>query len=148
MKINFYTYLVALILMSLFLGCTSSPKKETNFYDLEIEKFSSSVKLLLSDLEFLKKEILKVNANKPSVQRILIEADDKWKRKDLKKASSVLERGLRIAKDESALYLRLAHLRLEQGLVKESSAFAERGLLNKNASSWELLLLKMYSVQR
>ena len=63
--------------MSLFLGCTSSPKKETNFYDLEVEKFSSSVKLLLTDLEFLKKEILKVNANKPSVQRILIEADDK-----------------------------------------------------------------------
>ncbi|HIM22009.1 MAG TPA: hypothetical protein EYI81_03615 [Gammaproteobacteria bacterium] len=148
MKKNFNTYLVALILMSLFLGCTSSPKKETNFYDLEVEKFSSSVKLLLTDLEFLKKEILKVNANKPSVQRILIEADDKWMKEDLKKASSALERGLRIAKDESALYLRLAHVRLEQGLIKESSAFAERGLLNKNASSWELLLLKIYSAQK
>ena len=148
MKINFNTYLGALILMSLFLGCTSSPKKETNFYDLEIEKFSSSVKLLLSDLEFLKKEILKVNANKPSIQRILIEADNLWMKKDLKKASSTLERGLRIAKDESALYLRLAHLRLEQGLAKESSAFAERGLLNKSASSWELLLLKIYSVHK
>ena len=43
--------------MSLFLGCTSSPKKETNFYDLEVEKFSSSVKLLLTDLEFLKKHL-------------------------------------------------------------------------------------------
>jgi hypothetical protein len=141
-KINCKTYLAALILISLFSGCTSSPKNETNFYDLEVEKFSSSIKLLLTDLEFLKKEILKVNANKPSVQRILIEADDKWMKEDLKKASSALERGLRIAKDESALYLRLAHLRLEQGLIKESSAFAERGLLNKNASSWELLLLK------
>ena len=39
----------------------------------------------------------------------------------------------------------LAHLRLEQGLNKESSAFASRGLLNKNASSWEILLLKIYS---
>ena len=148
MKINFNTYLVALILMSLFLGCTSSPKKETNFYDLEVEKFSSSVKSLLTDLEFLKKEILKVNANKPSIQRILIEADNLWMKKDLKQASSTLERGLRIAKDESALYLRLAHLRLEQGLAKESSAFAERGLLNKGASSWELLLLKIYSAQK
>ena len=69
-------------------------------------------------------------------------------KKDLKQASSTLERGLRIAKDESALYLRLAHLRLEQGLAKESSAFAERGLLNKGASSWELLLLKIYSAQK
>ena len=78
----------------------------------------------------------------------MIEADDKWMKEDLKKASSALERGLRIAKDESALYLRLAHVRLEQGLIKESSAFAERGLLNKNASSWELLLLKTYSLQK
>ena len=141
-------YLVVLILTSLIIGCASSSKKETEFYDLEVEKFSSSVKSLLTDLEFLKKETLKVNANKPSIQRILIEADNLWMKRDLKKASSALERGLRIAKDESALYLRLAHLRLEQGLIKESSAFAERGLLNKNASSWELLLLKIYSLQK
>ena len=134
--------------MSLVMGCASSSKKETDFYDIEVEKFSSSVKSLLTDLEFLKKEILKVNANKPSIQRILIEADNLWMKKDLKLASSTLERGLRIAKDESALYLRLAHLRLEQGLAKESSAFAERGLLNKSASSWELLLLKIYSAQK
>ena len=56
--------------MSLILGCTSASKKETDFYDLEVEKFSSSVKSLLTDLEFLKKEILKVNAKKPSIQRI------------------------------------------------------------------------------
>ena len=148
MNIKLKNYFVALILMSLIMGCASASKKETDFYDLEVEKFSSSVKSLLTDLEFLKKEILKVNANKPSIQRILIEADNLWMEKDLKQASSTLERGLRIAKDESSLYLRLAHLRLEQGLVKESSAFAERGLLNKSASSWELLLLKIYSVQK
>ena len=148
MNAKLKNYLVVLILTSLIIGCASSSKKETEFYDLEVEKFSSSVKSLLTDLEFLKKEILKVNANKPSIQRILIEADNLWMKKDLKQASSTLERGLRIAKDESALYLRLAHLRLEQGLVKESSAFAERGLLNKSASSWELLLLKIYSVQK
>ena len=141
-------YFVLLILMALVMGCASSAKKETDFYDVEVEKFSSSVKSLLTDLEFLKKEVLKVNANKPSIQRILIEADNLWIKKDLKKANSALERGLRISKNESALYLRLAHLRLEQGLIKESSAFAERGLLNKNASSWELLLLKIYSIQK
>ena len=123
-------------------------KHPFNVVDIKDDKFSSSVKSLLTDLKFLKKEILKVNANKPSIQRILIEADNLWMKKDLKQASSTLERGLRIAKDESALYLRLAHLRLEQGLAKESSAFAERGLLNKSASSWELLLLKIYSVQK
>ena len=148
MNINFRTYIVSLILISLFLSCASSSKRDTNFYDMEVEKFSSSVKLLLNDLDFLKQEILKVNATKPSVQRILIEADKLWMKKELKQASSTLERGLRIAKDESALYLRLAHLRLEQGLIKESSAFAERGLINKNASSWELLLLKTYSVEK
>ena len=148
MNIKLKNYFVSLILMLLIMGCASASKKETDFYDLEVEKFSSSVKSLLTDLEFLKKEILKVNANKPSIQRILIEADNLWMKKDLKQASSTLERGLRIAKDESSLYLRLAHLRLEQGLVKESSAFAERGLLNKSASSWELLLLKIYSVQK
>ena len=136
------------MLMSLILGCASSSKKETDFYDLEVEKFSSLVKSLLTDLEFLKKETLKVNANKPSIQRILIEADNLWMKKDLMQASSTLERGLRIAKDESALYLRLSHLRLEQGLAKESSAFAEIGLRNKSASSWELLLLKIYSLQK
>ena len=148
MNLKLKNYFVVLILMSLIMGCASFPKKETDFYDLEVEKFSSSVKSLSTDLEFLKKETLKVNANRPSIQRILIEADNLWMKKDLKKASSALERGLRIAKDESALYLRLAHLRLEQGLIKESSAFAERGLLNKNASSWELLLLKIYSLQK
>ena len=148
MNIKLKNYFVALILMSLITGCASVSKKETDFYDLEVEKFSSSVKSLLTDLEFLKKEVLKVNANKPSIQRILIEADNQWMRKDLKQTSSTLERGLRIAKDESALYLRLSHLRLEQGFAKESSAFAERGLLNKSASSWELLLLKIYSVQK
>ena len=148
MNMKLKNYFVVLSLISLIMGCASSSKKETDFYDLEVEKFSSSVKSLLTDLEFLKKETLKVNANRPSIQRILIEADNLWKKKDLNKASSALERGLRIAKDESALYLRLAHLRLEQGLIRESSAFAERGLLNKNASSWELLLLKIYSLQK
>ena len=95
MNIKLKNYSITLILMSLIMGCASASKKETDFYDLEVEKFSSSVKSLLTDLEFLKKEILKVNANKPSIQRILIEADNLWMKKDLKQASSTLERGLR-----------------------------------------------------
>ena len=92
--------------------------------------------------------ILKVNAKRPSIQRILSEADSLWLKGDIVKANFELERGLRISKDESALYLRLAHIRLEQGLVKESTAFASRGLLNKGASAWEVLLLNIYSKEK
>lgn len=138
---------ITIVFTALFFGCASLPKQEIDFYDVEVDKFSSSIKLLISDIEFLKKEVLKINARKPSIQRILIEADKNWIKGDLKETSSVLERGLRIAKDESSLYLRLAHLRLEQELITESSAFAKRGLLNNEASSWEILLLRIYSVQ-
>ena len=126
-------------------GCVSVTKKVPNFYDIEIGKFSSSIRLLLDDASYLKQEVLKVNAKKPSIQRILLQADLYWGKKELKNANAELERALRISKDESALYLRLAHLRLEQGLKKESQAFASRGLLNQEASSWEILLLKIYS---
>lgn len=144
---NIKNFFIAFVFFVYFFGCASSPIQEIDFYDVEVDKFSSSVKLLISDKEFLKNEVLKINAKKPSIQRILIEADQNWRKGDLKETSSVLERGLRIAKDENALYLRLAHLRLEQGLIIESSAFAKRGLLNDKASSWEVLLLKIYSVQ-
>ena len=41
-------------------------------------------------------------------------------------ANSELERALRITKEEGAIYLRLAHLRLIQGLLTESKSFASR----------------------
>ena len=140
--------LMTYLILTLIWGCASLSEKKVDFYDLEVEEFSSSIKLLLSDLSFLKEEILKVNAKRPSIQRILSEADSLWLKGDIVKANFELERGLRISKDESALYLRLAHIRLEQGLVKESTAFASRGLLNKGASAWEILLLNIYSKEK
>ena len=137
--------LMTYLILTLIWGCASLSEKKVDFYDLEVEEFSSSIKLLLSDLSFLKEEILKVNAKRPSIQRILSEADSFWLKGDITKTNSELERALRISKEENALYLRLAHLRLEQGLKKESKAFASRGLLNKETSAWELLLLKIYS---
>ena len=47
-------------------------------------------------------------------------------------------------KNDGALYLRLAHLRYKQGLLKESESFASKGLMLTNISSWERLLLNVY----
>ena len=137
--------LVGLLVFSFFNGCVSVVKKKPDFYDIEVNEFSFSIKSLLSDSNFLKDEILKINAKRPSIQRILTEADSFWLNGDATRANLELERALRISKDESALYLRLAHIRLEQGLIKESKAFASRGLLNEGVSVWEALLLNVYS---
>ena len=137
-------YLISLTLC-FFISCSGLQKKELGPKDLEIEALSSSIKLLSDDMGLLKNEILKINAKKPSVQRIIVEADNFWEKGDLSNSSSLLERALRIAKNESAVYLRLSHLRLEQGLTKESHAFASRGLINKEASAWEVVLLSIYT---
>lgn len=136
--------LAGLLILLFAVGCVSITKKKPDFYEVEVEEFSSSIKYLLSNVEFLKEEVLKLNAKRPSIQRILSNADSFWLKGDITKANAELERGLRISKDESALYLRLAHIRLEQGLVKESKAFASRGLLNEGVSSWEALLFNIY----
>jgi len=101
---------------------------------------------LLTNKNFLKSEILKINASKPSIQRILNESDSYWIEGNFLKANSGLERALRISKNESSVFLRLAHIRLEQGLEIESSSFAARGLLISNVSSWERLLLNVYVI--
>ena len=45
----------------------------------------------------------------------------------------------------SSTLLSLYHFGIEQGLIKESRAFASRGLLNDGISAWEILLLSIYS---
>ena len=123
---------------------TSKPVK-TSSSKIELDLFSSSVDQLLTNEDFLKSEILKINASKPSIQRILNESDSFWIQGNLKRANSELERALRISKNESSVFLRLAHIRLEQGLVVESGSFAARGLLIGDMSSWERLLLNVYA---
>lgn len=139
--------LISLFLTIIFLSsCTSTLKPvKTSSSKIELDLFSSSVDQLLTNEDFLKSEILKINASKPSIQRILNESDNFWIQGDLKRANSELERALRISKNESSVFLRLAHIRLEQGLWVESGSFAARGLLIGDVSSWERLLLNVYA---
>ena len=111
---------------------------------ISVDEFSSSVELLITDIKFLEDEVLKINAKNPSVQRILVNSDTYLKAGKLTQANSELERALRIAKEEGAIYLRLAHLSLIQGLLDESKSFASKALLVKEISSWERLLLNVY----
>jgi|TARA_B110000196_G_scaffold100668_2_gene87457 hypothetical protein len=140
--------LIFLSLVVIFITSCSSVSKqpETSSSGIELDVFSSSVDQLLTNKNFLKSEILKINASKPSIQRILNESDSYWIEGNLLKANSGLERALRISKNESSVFLRLAHIRLEQGLEIESSSFAARGLLISNVSSWERLLLNVYVI--
>jgi hypothetical protein len=142
-KIKLISLFLAIILLS---SCTSTSKSvKTSGSKIELDLFSSSVDQLLTNEDFLKSEILKINASKPSIQRILNESDSFWIQGDLKRANSELERALRISKNESSVFLRLAHIRLEQGLWVESGSFAARGLLIGDVSSWERLLLNVYA---
>jgi Tfp pilus assembly protein PilF len=142
-KIKSISFFLIIIVIS---ACTSTSNQvKTTNSKKELDLFSSSVDQLLTDQSFLKSEILKINASKSSIQRILNESDDYWLKGNLKKANSELERALRISKNESSVYLRLAHIRLEQGLNIESESFAARGLLISDVSSWERLLLNVYA---
>ena len=127
------------------LSCASNKNNINITSDsISVEEFSSSVELLVSDTNFLEDEILKINAKNPSIQRILVSSDAYLKEGKLIQANSELERALRITKREGAIYLRLAHLRLIQGLLDESKSFASRALLLNEISSWERLLLNVY----
>ena len=129
----------------MLISCASKQSKVNMSADsISVNEFSSSVELLITDIKFLEEEVLKINAKNPSVQRILVNSDTYLKAGKLTQANSELERALRIAKEEGAIYLRLAHLRLIQGLLDESKSFASKALLVKEISSWERLLLNVY----
>ena len=138
--------LITAFLFFCFLISCASKQSEPNMTadSISVNEFSSSVELLITDIKFLEEEILKINAKNPSVQRILVNADTYLKAGKLIQSNSELERALRITKEEGAIYLRLAHLRLIQGLLDESKSFASKALLVKEISSWERLLLNVY----
>tara|TARA_Y100001970_G_scaffold168103_1_gene205620 strand:+ start:3529 stop:3975 length:447 start_codon:yes stop_codon:yes gene_type:complete len=141
---NLRFIILSLALCTLFSCASNQNKKYITSDPISVDEFSSSVQLLVSDTEFLEDEILKINAKNPSVQRILVSSDTYLKAGKLIQANSELERALRITKKEGAIYLRLAHLRLIQGLLDESKSFASRALLLNEISSWERLLLNVY----
>ena len=127
------------------LSCASNQSsRDISNYSVRVDNFSKTVELLVANEAFLEDEILKINAQNPSVQRILISADDLLTQEKFLQANSELERAYRITKQDGALYLRLAHLRYKQGLFQESESFASKGLLLSNISSWERLLLNVY----
>ena len=137
--------IISFLALSILFSCASNQKNNYITSDsISISEFSSSVEMLISNPNFLEDEILKINAKNPSVQRILVNSDVYLKEGKLIQANSELERALRITKEEGAIYLRLAHLRLIQGLLTESKSFASRALLIKEISSWERLLLNVY----
>tara|TARA_Y100001970_G_scaffold208560_1_gene254190 strand:+ start:963 stop:1409 length:447 start_codon:yes stop_codon:yes gene_type:complete len=143
--LNNLRLIISFLALSVLFSCASNQKNNYVTSDfISVSEFSSSVELLISNTNFLEDEILKINAKNPSVQRILVNSDVYLKEGKLIQANSELERALRISKKEGAIYLRLAHLRLIQGLLTESKSFASRALLIKEISSWERLLLNVY----
>ena len=132
------------ILIGLISCATDQQSRDPSSYSVPVNNFTQTVELLISNDAFLQEEILKINAQNPSVQRILLDADKKLRQQNYRQAKIDLERAFRITKSDGALYLRLAHLRYKQGLLRESESFASKGLLLSNISSWERLLLNVY----
>ena len=132
------------ILIGLISCATDQQSRDPSSYSVPVNNFTQTVELLISNDAFLQEEILKINAQNPSVQRILLDADKKLRQQNYRQANIDLERAFRITKNDGALYLRLAHLRYKQGLLRESESFASKGLLLSNISSWERLLLNVY----
>ena len=127
------------------ISCASDQQsRDPSSYAVPVNNFTETVELLIANDDFLEEEILKINAQNPSVQRILLDADKKMRQQNYRQANSDLERAFRITKSDGALYLRLAHLRYKQGLLRQSESFASKGLLLSNISSWERLLLNVY----
>ena len=132
------------ILIGLISCATDQQSRDPSSYSVPVNNFTQTVELLISNDAFLQEEILKINAQNPSVQRILLDADKKLRQQNYRQANIDLERAFRITKSDGALYLRLAHLRYKQGLLRASESFASKGLLLSNISSWERLLLNVY----
>ena len=141
-----FTRITIIVFIFIYIwSCASSQSpRDISNYSVPVDNFSKTVELLVANEEFLEEEILKINAQSPSVQRILISADDLLIKQKFLQANSELERAYRITKQDGALYLRLAHLRYKQGLLQESESFASKGLLLSDISSWERLLLNVY----
>ena len=136
--------IIVFIFINIWSCASSQSPRDISNYSVPVDNFSKTVELLVANEEFLEEEILKINAQSPSVQRILISADDLLIKQKFLQANSELERAYRITKQDGALYLRLAHLRYKQGILQYSEAFASKGLLLSDISSLERLLLNVY----
>ena len=96
------------ILIGLISCATDQQSRDPSSYSVPVNNFTQTVELLISNDAFLQEEILKINAQNPSVQRILLDADKKLRQQNYRQANIDLERAFRITKSDGALYLRLA----------------------------------------
>ena len=144
MKMVLFLKKITLCILLILVSCTNQVVQEIPVSENKLDTFSDSIETLITNRDNLKSEILKINATSPSIQRILNLSDDFWIKGDIKRTNSELERALRLSKTESAVYLRLAHLRLEQDLLIESKSFSSSGLMNTTISSCEKFLLNIY----
>ena len=97
---NFRLIIFSSVVFALLSCASNQNSKYITSDSISVEEFSSSVELLVSDINFLEDEIFKINAKNPSVQRILVNSDAYLKAGKLVQANSELERALRITKKE------------------------------------------------
>tara|TARA_Y100001970_G_scaffold110068_1_gene137462 strand:- start:6775 stop:7227 length:453 start_codon:yes stop_codon:yes gene_type:complete len=144
MKFSQKVYIFFIVIINI--SCAAQQNYEIDLTEVDaLYEFSSKLDKNLSNIEYLEREIIQINSKNPSIQRIVNQSDIFLVKNELDRSSSELERALRISINESAVYLRLAHIRFKQGLFIESKSFAERGLLQASLSNWEELLLKAYA---
>ena len=83
-------------------ACTQNQlAKDPNLYAVPVNNFSKSVELLISNADFLEEEVMKINAQSPSVQRIIIGADILINEKEYKRIDSYLNSFYDIIKSDS-----------------------------------------------
>ena len=97
-----------LLIVTGLLSCASNQNmRDISKYKIPVNDFSKTVELLISNQQFLEDEIMKINSQNPSVQRILLAADSDLKQENYIKTNSELERAFRITKNDGALYRRI-----------------------------------------
>ena len=144
MTTNLYKAFINSVWLILLSSCMTFNQKVDLSKIEDLEDFSSLVLELLSDENYLRAEVQQINASQPSIQRIIYEADLFWNELKISNAVFALERALRINKNEPSVYLRLAHIKMEEGYILEAKSFASRGLMIEDISSWERVLLGVY----
>ena len=102
-RVEFCRSVITALIIFLVGACTQNQlAKDPNLYAVPVNNFSKSVELLISNADFLEEEVMKINAQSPSVQRIIIGADILIKEKEYIKANNELERAFRITNTDSA----------------------------------------------
>jgi len=74
--------LIIAILINLISCASDQQSRDPSSYAVPVNNFTKTVELLIANDDFLEEEILKINAQSPSVQRILLDADKKLKKQN------------------------------------------------------------------